>query len=214
MNVVIGFLLLLNQDQSSAEALLKAIGTLKTPPMTGSDEASLKKWLDETEQITLQRNELIWKLYLADPKHEKVPAMLAERWDEMFGRSMPTPLDRLLALEKDLHQFLANTQLPANRQVAERLRVKSVIMRQWRTMRDNRWKSTDEQAKPLFETALQSCDGYFDQYPQDESAAYTYYYLTNISAGSANEQVVMQRLVSRFPTSSVGIRAKGRLRSL
>lgn len=212
--VILALTLLLAQEPQSAEEYLKALQALTYPPMTGSDAASLEKWQVETAKVSKARGELIWKLYSAFPEHPKVSSLLGERWDEMLGRSMPPPLNLVVALEADIEQFLSKKQLPANQQVAERCKVIALTKKNWRLMRDNHWTTLGEQGKTLFENALKACDSYHGLYPQDKDGATCYYALTNLTKGSPLELIVMERLYERYPHSSYGQRAKGRARSL
>lgn len=202
------------QEPPKPEDLLKAIEAIKTPAMTGSDDASIKKWISEEAEVARKKGELIWKLYQVQPDHAKMPVLLESRWESMFGRYMPPPVNQLEEFEKEIEQFLSNKPLSANRQVAERLKLRGFILRQWRTMKDNKWNAGDARAASLVEAALKNCDGFYDKYPRDEAGQYLYYSVSRIAEKTPIDEVVMQRLVDRYPTSHSGIRAKGRLHSL
>lgn len=214
MSTLLALTLILAQEPPKAEDLLRAIEAIRTPTMTGSDDASIKKWIGEEAEVAKKKGELIRKLYQIMPEHAKMPVLLESRWESMFGRYMPPPVNQLEEFEKEIQQFLSHKPLPANRQVAERMKVRGFILRQWRTMKDNKWNASDARAYTLIESALKNCDGFYDKYPNDESGQYLYYSVSRIAERTPIEEVVMQRLVDRYPTSHSGIRAKGRLHSL
>src|ERR1700722_6534457 len=81
----------------SSEQILKALDEIKIPSYDASkkdDQTYTGQFLIEVQKATKSREALILELYKADPDHDRIPSLMAERWSI---RPYALPHDQLLA---------------------------------------------------------------------------------------------------------------------
>jgi thiol-disulfide isomerase/thioredoxin len=89
-------------QRRSAEQILEDIDSLKLPSHADIgplDKAAQRQFLSNLEQATKRRGALIWELYEVDPKHARIPELMAERWTiRPFGIAPPQIIEEITAL--------------------------------------------------------------------------------------------------------------------
>jgi thiol-disulfide isomerase/thioredoxin len=82
-------------NDRSAQQILKELDNVTVPvyePSKKTDRVYVQQFLANLQHSTLKRAALILELYKADPSHDRVPALLAERWSI---RPFAIPTDEL-----------------------------------------------------------------------------------------------------------------------
>src|SRR6516165_52513 len=67
----------------SPQEIVKQLDDIKIPTLDSSkkkDRTYVSQFLSKLQQATKKRDALILELYKADPDHDRVPALMAERW--------------------------------------------------------------------------------------------------------------------------------------
>jgi thiol-disulfide isomerase/thioredoxin len=91
----------------SPEQILKELDDIKIPTLDASkkkDRTYVTQFLSKLQKATKKRDALILELYKADPDHERVPALMAERWSV---RPYGLPAGKL---HSEIDEVLAQTQ--------------------------------------------------------------------------------------------------------
>ena len=93
-------------DAKSADAVLKELEAIKFPTVDRSkvsDQAYVQKFRAEYQSVLEKRGDLMLKLYKVAPDHEKVPALLEQRWANRLGMKTDETL-------KEIDEILAETK--------------------------------------------------------------------------------------------------------
>src|SRR3954468_10216725 len=91
----------------SPQQILKELDDIKIPTLDASkkkDRTYVTQFLSKLQKATKRRDALILELYKADPEHERVPALMAERWSV---RPYGLPAGKL---HSEIDEILAQTQ--------------------------------------------------------------------------------------------------------
>ncbi|MGC8644549.1 MAG: redoxin family protein [Isosphaeraceae bacterium] len=96
----------------TADQILQEIDAVKMPTLNRSkirDQSYVKEYLNQRNEASQARGKLILELYKAAPDHERIPGLMAERWDGMapFGSQG----EKLLKEIDDVLAHTANSQL-------------------------------------------------------------------------------------------------------
>jgi thiol-disulfide isomerase/thioredoxin len=177
-------------DGRSADRILKEIDDLKIPVYDVSqknDQAYVSAFTKRLKESTHERETLILELYEAVPNHDRMPALMAERWSiRPYGLAE----DKLLI---EIADVLAHTQNPKLKTEAIYARTYALV---YRSPRD----------KPL---DLRGVEEYVKLFPDDPRGAV----LWNLASTRTRDEKLVtaleNRIVKEFPHTLLAHKIRG-----
>ena len=189
-------------DDRSADAILKEIDTIKVPEFDDSkreDGAYIQRYIQERNDATKRKAELIGELYRADPENPKLATLLPERW---AGLAMnvrgPGGANAAKELNAELNEVIAKAKSDETRKDAAF----------WKARVAGN-SSTDGAAK------RNAIDEFIAFAPKDPRGADLLFTLTfSLRSDPAAQKALYERIVKEYPDSSRAEPARGSLRRL
>jgi thiol-disulfide isomerase/thioredoxin len=174
----------------SVEQILKELDRIKIPSYDSSkkdDPPYTRQFLVELRDVTETRAALILELYKADPDHDRIPALMAERWGL---RPYSLPADKLSSEIDDVLAYTGN----------QRLRIEGIFARTYAAINDS---PRDEPFDPSV------IDEFLKLAPKDSRCAT----LLQRAAGRTQDEKVKtaleDRILREFPATAIAQRLRG-----
>ena len=179
-----------SSDDRSVEQILERLDDIKVPLYDASkktDQTYVGQFLTKLQEATEKRAALILELYKADPDHDRVPTLMAERWSI---RPFAIPADRLL---KEIGDVMAQTQ-------NQKLKIEATYAGTYARL----YQSRRDQALDL-----SGVEEYLKLAPKDPRGAT----LLQLAANRTNDEMAKtaleDRVLSEFPESSYARKIQG-----
>jgi thiol-disulfide isomerase/thioredoxin len=174
----------------SAEQILKELDGIKIPLYNASkknDQFYVSQFRTKLQETTENRAALILELYKADPDHDRVPTLMAERWSI---RPFAIPADKLL---KEIDDILAHTQ-------NQKLKLEGTFSRTYARLYDSR------RDQPL---DLSGVEEYLKLAPKDPRGATLLRLATRRTPDEKVKIALEDRILREFPESSYALDIQG-----
>jgi thiol-disulfide isomerase/thioredoxin len=175
----------------SAEQILKELDNIKIPSYDASkknDVAYVSQFLTKLREATEKRASLILELYKADPDHDRIPMLMAERWSvRPFGLAADK-------LQSEIGDVLAHCR-------NQKLKVEATFARAYGRLYDS---GRDE---PLDLSPAEEC---LKLAPKDARGATLLQLAASRTRDSKLKTAVEDRILREFPETSHAQRIQGR----
>jgi len=186
----------------SAEVIIAEMEAVAFPVFDADrrgDEVWAKEFRDRFDEATARHAALVLELYQSDPEHERLPSLLARRWNSMMWSREPQT-DELL---RELDEVIAECGVDQIAILARHIRAELV-------MRDALSGS-----QPDVAAALAAAEAFIAAAPADVRAASLLLQLAGAYEIGSQQQVGMyERIAADYPGSRAAIFAAGKLRQV
>ena len=184
--------LALGADRHASD-ILKDIDAVKMPVLDRTkvrDGAYVKDYVKQTQEATTARGKLILELYKAAPDNERIPTLMAERWE-----STPPGGPQIDALIKEIDDVLAHTK-------NDKLKVEGTYVKAQAKL----FKDRQHGVGKLDTTAI---DAFIQLAPKDPRAG-RLIYMAAISASDPKTKAALEdRILKDYPDSQFTAMIKG-----
>jgi thiol-disulfide isomerase/thioredoxin len=163
-----------------SDKILGELDALRIPvfePNKKNDQSYVSAFLKTLKQATEQRNALILEFYEAAPNHDRVPALMSERWSI---RPYAPASEKILSETNDIEAHTRNT----------RLKAEATYARTYTTLYDS------PRDKPL---DLRAVDAYIKLFPHDPRGAILLSLATKRTRDPQLKTTLEDRIVKQFP---------------
>jgi thiol-disulfide isomerase/thioredoxin len=171
-----------------AAAILKEIDAVQMPavPANREDQAAVRQYIEAAMKARQKRGELIGELAKADPRNERLPDLLPERWMALA----PDQLD------KELDSVLAAAPTDAVRREALFFKARSAIV----------------QNRARVEAALPAIEAFAKDAPGDDRAGQLLYMASTAIRDDARKTALEDRVLKDYPESRFARAIQGQRR--
>ncbi len=184
--------LALGADRPAGD-ILKDIDAVKMPALDRTkirDQGYVQEYIKKSEEATKTRDKLILELYKAAPDNERIPALMAERWE-----SMPPRGPQIDALIKEIDDVLAHTK-------NDKLKVEGTYVKAWA-------KLVKDQQRRVGKLDTTAIDAFLQLAPKDPRAGQLIY-VAAMSASDPKTKVALEdRILKDYPDSQFTAMIKG-----
>jgi thiol-disulfide isomerase/thioredoxin len=174
----------------SPEQILKELEDIKIPTLDASkkkDRTYVTQFLSKLQKATKKRDALILELYKADPDHERVPALMAERWSvRPYGLSAGK-------LHSEIDEVLAHTQ-------NQKLKIEGTYARTYARLYDGHPGAT---------VVVSMIDEYLKLAPGDPRGATLMSLAADRTRDAKLKTTLEDRILKEFPESSYADKIQG-----
>jgi thiol-disulfide isomerase/thioredoxin len=176
-------------DAKAADAVLKELEAIKLPAVDRSkvsDQAYVRQYMKERQSVLEKRGDLMLKLYKVAPDHEKVPALLEQRWANLLG----TKTDETL---KEIDEIQAETK-------NEKIKVAGAFTKaRFKLAQTARTGSPD----------LTPVDDFIKALPKEPRAGDLLAVAANLTRDEEKKAALEDRILKEFPDSKAASRIQG-----
>jgi thiol-disulfide isomerase/thioredoxin len=185
--------LAVRSEDRTAAAIVQDIDAVKRPaiPEDRTDRKAVQEYVEAAQKAMERRAELTMELFRADPSHERLPELFAQRWSTM--QPIGPQADEL---NKELETVLAGTK-------NEKLKAEASFFRARAALFGNR-------ANP--EKALDAVNAFAKAYPKDERVSQVLAYLAGAVKDEKRRTELEDRLLKDYPESQAAVMLKGERR--
>jgi thiol-disulfide isomerase/thioredoxin len=180
------------------DALVAKIQGFKAP-VWDSAKASDSAWREEFQKrnasFVKDRNDLIWKLFLADPDNGATPDLMLERWERFEGPSLVIDDEYRARLQTDVDKVLATKPRSAIVEVAKY----SVA-----SLQVGGWISDPN-------VAIEICGKFASEFPKSKRAPMLYM-TASMSMSREKRAPLFRDFLVRFPNDEFALMARGAIR--
>jgi thiol-disulfide isomerase/thioredoxin len=171
---------ILAADRTAGE-ILKEIDAVKVPPFDrtrSGDEAYVKEHESRRHAQIARKAALILELYIAEPDHQRVPVLMAERWGSMSAIGAEGNL-----LKQEVDRVLGET-------ASQKLRVEAIFTRARIRLRE-----TESSGSP----DIASIDEFIKLAPRDRRGAAMLYHAATVTTDPQAKLALENRLNKEYP---------------
>jgi thiol-disulfide isomerase/thioredoxin len=172
------------------EQILKELDDIKIPTLDTSkkkDRTYVTQFLSKLQKATKKRDALILELYKANPDHERVPALMAERWSV---RPYGLPAGKL---HSEIVEILAQTQ-------NQKLKIEGAYARTYARLYDGH---------PGASVVLSMIDEYLRLAPGDPRGATLMSLAADRTRDAKLKTTLQDRILKEFPETSDADKIQG-----
>jgi thiol-disulfide isomerase/thioredoxin len=188
----------LSLANKEGEAILAKIKALKQPEFDsskGQDDAAMDAFMDRMAAHTKEKNDLIWKLFIADPSNPATAELMEMRWTQFQGGKVVVDDDYRRRLDEDIDKALATKPPVAIVEVAKFCHYQSQL---------GGWISE-------VDFAINTCEAFAKQFPKSVRGP-KLYLTASYSMNQANRYPLMKSMVKFYPNSEYSGMARGILK--
>jgi thiol-disulfide isomerase/thioredoxin len=176
------------------DALIARIRGLK-PPAWDRAKTSQEEFMKRSASFTKDRNDLIWKLFLADPDNPATPDLMLERWDRFEGGRVVIDGEYRKRLQDDVDKVLA---------MRPSLAIVEVAKYSLASIKVGGWISDPQ-------IAIDVCGQFASEFPKSKRASILYMTASQ-SMSRENRPPLFRDFVARFPNDDYALMARGAIR--
>jgi thiol-disulfide isomerase/thioredoxin len=173
-------------DSKSANVVLKQLEGTTVPKFDSakrSDQEYIKQYIADRQKAMETRAELILKLYKIAPEHEKIPALLEERWATMLQLANKT--DEAL---KEIDETLAHNSNPKIKTGGTFVKARIQLM----------------QGRVSGAPDMTAANEFIKLAPKDPRSGMLLYMAMNFTKDEKAKAAIEDRLVKEFPDTQYG----------